>query len=443
MCDTIVVMPNASASGKMLFAKNSDREPNEAQPVEYHPAADHAPGEMLKCTYIEIPQAAHTHAVFLSRPFWIWGAEIGTNEYGVTIGNEAVFARVPYEYGESLIGMDYLRLGLERGATAREALEVITALLKEYGQAGNCGFEHKLLYFNSFLIADPEEAWVLETVNREWAAKRIEDYYTISNRLTIGNQFDLSSDNLVSYAVEKGWCKGREDFNFAENYKDFIFTTFSDSGGRRCQTMDSLEPLAGQVTVQDLMGILRNHRYNPGSWSPDQRLYGADVCCHASWGPIRGSQTTGSMVSELGKDVQMHFYTGTAAPCTSVFKPFWFDVPLPSTGPQPAGKFTEGSLFWEHEKLHRATLLNYRENINKYAGSRDALEQGFVEGALNLADAAPEQRAKWVEYCYQAARSAEEQWLEVLQKAGSPRKQKFFHRLAWNKWNRDAGMDLG
>ncbi len=50
----------------------------------------------MHCTYLDVPQVTHTHAVLLAKPFWIWGAEMGTNDQGVTIGNEAVFTKVPY-----------------------------------------------------------------------------------------------------------------------------------------------------------------------------------------------------------------------------------------------------------------------------------------------------------------------------------------------------------
>lgn len=62
-----------------------------------------------KCTYIEIEQVAHTYAVVLSRPAWLWGAEMGANEHQVCIGNEAVWGRESADGDEALLGMDLVR----------------------------------------------------------------------------------------------------------------------------------------------------------------------------------------------------------------------------------------------------------------------------------------------------------------------------------------------
>ena len=137
MCDTLV----AFTPQGMIFGKNSDRDPNEVQNLIQVPAQDHPRGETVKCTYIEIPQVSHTNGVLLSQPCWMWGAEIGVNEFGVAIGNEALFTKVaPRKENKYLLGMDLLRLGLERGKSAREALDVIISLLEQFGQGGNCGF---------------------------------------------------------------------------------------------------------------------------------------------------------------------------------------------------------------------------------------------------------------------------------------------------------------
>ncbi|MDI7277595.1 MAG: C69 family dipeptidase, partial [Anaerolineae bacterium] len=140
MCDTVVAVGSATADGSVILAKNSDRAPNEAQRLVHLPRARHAAGSTVACTYVEVPQVPETYEVLLSQPFWLWGAEMGANECGVAIGNEAVFTREPYETGPGLTGMDLIRLALERAATAHQALQVITELIGTYGQGGNCGF---------------------------------------------------------------------------------------------------------------------------------------------------------------------------------------------------------------------------------------------------------------------------------------------------------------
>ena len=95
MCDTLVALADETEEGATLFAKNSDRERNEAQALLYAPRVLHAAGASLLATYISIPQARETYACLLSRPFWMWGVEMGANEHGTVIGNEAMHARTP------------------------------------------------------------------------------------------------------------------------------------------------------------------------------------------------------------------------------------------------------------------------------------------------------------------------------------------------------------
>ena len=89
----------------------------------------------------------------------MYGAEMGANEYGVVIGNEAVWTKIDIDSGDrALLGMDLVRLGLERGKTSREALDVITQLLETHGQGGPCAENDPLFtYHNSFLICDVDE----------------------------------------------------------------------------------------------------------------------------------------------------------------------------------------------------------------------------------------------------------------------------------------------
>jgi dipeptidase len=443
MCDTVIAPGNTTVDGVPIFGKNSDREPNEAQHVIRVPRMKYPAGSKLKCTYIEIPQVEQTYEVLLAKPFWMWGAEMGSNEHGVTIGNEAVFTKIPYEKGPGLIGMDFLRLALERAKTAREALTVITSLLEQYGQSGNCGLDHELYYHNSFIIADPTDAWVLETADRHWAAEQVKSVRTISNGITIGNTWDLASADLVTYAIEKGWCKSRDDFHFGRCYSDFVYTTFSYCNDRQCRTTDMLTAQMGKITPETVMASLRDHGENAhAEWSPAFGMFFLNICAHNGAGPIRGgaSQTTGSMVSHLAKDTQTHYITATAAPCTSLFKPVWLGGDLPDMGPVPSSIYDEATLFWQHERLHRATLRHYAQAISTYASDRDRLEDNFIMGAQKIRSASASQRAAYSAECFAAAQHAEEAWLQRVLEATQQTRQEPFYSQAWAGHNKAASL---
>lgn len=441
MCDTIVALGKVTADGVTLFGKNSDREPNEAHYVVRIPAAHHSPGSTVKCTYVEIPQVEHTCEVLLAKPFWIWGAEMGANEHGVTIGNEAVFTKEPYGKEPGLIGMDFLRLALERSKTAYEALNVITTLLSQYGQGGNCGFKHATYYHNSFLLADPKEAWVLETSGKHWAAVRVEDIRSISNGLTIGNQWDLASDDLVQYAVEKGWCKGRQDFHFARCYSDFLYTRFSRCNERQCRTTDVLKAQAGKITPQTMFAALRDHGAGTSEhWTPANSLTSFTVCAHVGFGPIRGTGTTGSMVSHLAEDVQTHFVTATAAPCTSIFKPVWLGMDLPEMGEVPGGEYNQRTLFWRHEALHREILRDYARRIKVLKPAQESMESRFVNQALEMRSKPAAERSAFMNQCFAEAERTEAEWLAQVRGLPVQHRNNFLYEFAWKGFNREAGL---
>ncbi|KAM4026312.1 secernin-3 isoform 2-T3 [Anomaloglossus baeobatrachus] len=199
-CDTFIALPPATVGNRIIFGKNSDRPSDEVQEVVYFPGQSYGAGEKLECTYIEIEQAQKTHAVVLSRPSWLWGAEMGANELGVCIGNEAVWGKEEIDEEEALLGMDLVRLGLERADTAEEALDVIIGLLEKYGQGGNCmESSMSFSYHNSFLIADRKEAWILETAGKYWAAEKVD------GNLTAEAMMEILSDKPSGINMEGGF----------------------------------------------------------------------------------------------------------------------------------------------------------------------------------------------------------------------------------------------
>jgi dipeptidase len=432
MCDTLVALSDSTRYDCGLFAKNSDRPPNEAQYLDWLPGGSFAEGESLKCTYIEVTQIPKTHPVLLSRPFWMWGGEMGVNQYGLAIGNESVFSKIPSNKEPALLGMDLLRLGLERARTATEAVEVITSLLERYGQGGNCVQEGHLYYHNSFLIADPRESWVLETIDRHWAARQVSPVYSISNLLLLDSRWDLSSPGLEDYAISKGFTRPGRKTDLAADFSDLIYTTFAD-GRRRCdRSRDLLSQSGGEIAVQDLAAILRDHRNKK---DPRPGLGGADICMHASLGPIRISQTTGSMIALLDEGNPLVFATGTAAPCTGIFKPFWVDA-TPEMGKLPDSRYDPETLYWSHERLHRELVQNYPDRLASYQEERDSLEGEFIQGALTLRDAEATERKAYSEDCLVRAAQAEQRWLEGVRKI--PQRNQFLHHLAWGRFNKRA-----
>lgn len=441
MCDTLIATRPATTTGIAVFGKNSDRPPNEGQHLAYFPAATNTAGSPLKCTYIEIPQAAKTNAVLLSKPYWMWGGEMGINEHGLVIGNEAVFSKIPANKQPALLGMDMLRAALERAREPLEAVHVIIGLLEKFGQGGNCVTDGEHLYYhNSFIIANADDAWVLETVDNQWAARQIKDVYSISNCLTLGNEYDLASPGLVDLAVKKGFSKSQSGFHLAKDYSDFLFTTFGKGRSRREITICALDEQKGRVTIQSMMATLRNHKHE--AFDPQDTVTSVDVCMHAGFGPIRVSQSTASMVAYLDGNRPLVFATGTSAPCTSVFKPFWMDAASSLNFGAAPGSKADSSLYWMHEKLHRATLLNYPERIKTYESDRAELEKRFIDGALQLhqSNAPARERAEFSQRCLDESLAAERDWLKRVESI--PVRQKFLHAQAWKGFNKKANLKI-
>ncbi|KAG8559584.1 hypothetical protein GDO81_017384 [Engystomops pustulosus] len=298
-CDTFVALPPATVGNRIIFGKNSDRPSDEVQEIVYFPGRSYEPGEKLECTYIEIEQAEKTHSVVLSRPSWLWGAEMGANEFGVCIGNEAVWGKEEIDDKEALLGMDLVRLGLERAETAEGALDVIIGLLGKYGQGGNCmESPMSFTYHNSFLIADRKEAWILETAGEYWAAEKVDEgMKNISNNLSITTKIDREHPAMREYARTKGWWDGKKEFNFAAVYSYFNPSRSSSSGDRFCEGYKLLRKHKGNITAATMMEILSD---KPSGINMEG-----------------GFMTTGSMVSILPQDPNQpccHFFTGTPDP---------------------------------------------------------------------------------------------------------------------------------
>ena len=442
MCDTYVAMQPATADGAVIFGKNSDREPNEAMALEFIAGNSHAVNARVQCTYVEIPQVRHTRDILICRPFWMWGAEMGANQNGLVIGNEAVFTRMPVNREEALTGMDLLRLALERADSAEDAVEVIVGLLADHGQGGRCGYtDRRMAYHNSFLMADPGDAWVLETAGDLWAARRITDTWAISNRLTLDADFDRSHPQLIDTARQKGWLKPNQAFSFRACYSDWFNTTFSFAATRRNSCLRNVSQSRSiQMGRLDLPGALHTLRdHDTSGYNPASHLFMDRVCMHAANPLSRGFQTTGSLVAHLTRAAQTYWSTGTAAPCTGIFKPLWFDAHgMPEQEPPPGAVYDERCRWWRHERLHRSILLDYTNRLPAFAGARDRLEASFLDPFTRRSEGKEHPAA--CQEAFDRADALTRTWIELLATMPVKKFPGWSYRRYWRSLNAKAGI---
>lgn len=351
MCDTSVAVGNATADHTVIFAKNSDRAANECQPLDYVQRQEHPAGSRVRCTYRDLPQARETFAVLGSRPYWMWGFEMGVNEHGVSIGNEAVYGREGY-LEDGLLGMDLLRLGLERGRTADEAFRIIVELLEAFGQGGSADVAEKRFYHNSFIIADPQGAWVLETAGKYWAAERVRERRAISNCYTITTEWDEASPGLIDHAVAQGWWNPRDEFNFALAYGD----PSRDTRSGQCRFQRATTALREKrgLVVADLLDVLRDH--TGVASGPNGESIPFPICMHET--PPRVGATAASLVVHLRarerSPLSAVVWHGFGSPCRSAVVPIYVQA-----GASPAilsvggSRFDPSSPWWLVERIQR------------------------------------------------------------------------------------------
>jgi dipeptidase len=370
MCDTFVSMPHLNAQGNMILGKNSDREPDEVQVIVRYPASRRESNRQ-KCTFIEVEHERDVLEVILSKPFQMWGAEMGVNEKGVAIGNEAVFTRFPFDKkNKGLTGMDMLRLALEKAENARSALEYIITLNERYGQDACGGFRDKGMYYhNSFLIADALEAYVLETAGQFWVVEEVKGFRAISNGLSIGSEYAAVHPKAADFAKNKGWLKKGEEFHFAKAFSAFWMPKLARCTARRQLSESHAKP---DFSVSDAFRALRSHAVEP--FQPAKGTTGS-VCMHAS-GLFAPHQTTGSMVAFLRKG-QTHtvWLTGSSAPCLSLYKPFYF-------GDNLLDESTPGirEAYWQKwERWHRTAIHDYAAAHQVIAVLQNDLEYQWIK----------------------------------------------------------------
>ncbi|NOZ78674.1 MAG: dipeptidase [Acidobacteria bacterium] len=275
-CTNILVTRGASTDGSVMITYACDGEflPH----LRYEPAADHRPGEVIEIRGRDgkvrgtIPQVRHTFAV------------VGLmNEHQLVIGETTFEGRKELVNPDGLLHYwTLMRLALERARTAREAISVITRLVAKYGYASSG---------ETFSIADPNEAWILEMVGTGtggtgaiWVARRIPDGMISchANRSRIGevpmnDPACLHSDNVVSFAIAHGYWNPRSGrpfrFNIAYDPPSPQHIRYSDT---RVWSIFRRAAPSLELTPDFALGRKGAHPY-PLWVRPDHKLSAADV----------------------------------------------------------------------------------------------------------------------------------------------------------------------
>jgi len=424
MCDSFVALPSATTTGTTLAAKSADCEINEAQAVLRLPRRRYPEGAVLRATHIVIPQSRETHEIIIDKSFWTWGGEIGVNEYGLAVGNEAVFSNAT-ETVDGLVTGDLLRLMLERARDCDEAILVFAEALERFGQGGNCELRGNSHFDSSYLVSDARHAYVIEAAGRHWAARKVEDVGAISNALTIRSDWDRGSRP-----------KTENQADFTATYTDAAKLAGGSAESRRQITFDYLSQRRGHIDLRTMADLLRQHGEG---YDPAEGEVCRNICMHAGPYPDRFWQACGAMIMETAPAGAMAWATATSGTCVSIFKPIFFGLPMPDTGPLPRETYTEGALWWKHERLHRRAMADFATLALEIREDFELLENGFFAEGRGLIGAPTRDKAAFMTECWRRAEEATDRWIADVERRSISFSQAPLGAM-WDRFNRAAVM---
>jgi secernin len=286
---------------------------------------------------------------------------------------------------DGLLGMDLLRLALERAATARQAIDVITDLLARYGQKANACLLFHRTYENTFILADAKECWVLETAGREWAAKRLTEPKGISNCYTIGAEYDLASPHLEEIARQKRWQAPDEPFDFAKAYTGRLLG--QPMGVQRYRRLNKCLALQDTHDFSSLARILRDHHDGELIEPRFGETAGTfmSVCMHMR--DFGEQESVASLLTRIDGTLGIIARYAPAQPCLSAYIPVYMTA-LPEAMQSAEKIYDEGSLWWQMKALSLLVAVDEDRFAGKVREELAALEADFAEKAVEAEDAA-------------------------------------------------------
>ena len=434
-CTNFLVTKGASIDGSTMITYAADSHTLFGE-LYFQPAQDYPTGAMRDIYEWDtgkflgqIPQPAHTYSV------------IGNmNEFQLAIGETTYGGRSELSKQNGAI-MDYgslIYVTLQRAKTAREAIEVMTNLVADFGYYSSG---------ESFSISDANEVWILELIGKGegekgavWVAVKIPDGYISGHanqaRITTFQLNDtdncIYAEDVISFAREKEWYKGEDkDFSFSDVYApvDFGGARFCDArvwagfnkvaSGMNIYTsyaMGKVEhggsnnfptnrmPLwikpDKKVSVQDVMGMMRDHfegtdldmtkDFGAGPYELPYRWRGltweVDSVQYCNERAISTQQTGFSFVSQsrnwLPDPIGGILWFGVDDASSTVYAPMYCGITeIPecfAVGNGDMLTYSETAAFWIFNQVTNFTYSRYNDMIKDVEKVQKQLEDKFV-----------------------------------------------------------------
>lgn len=366
-CFSIVVGKKASADGYVIMAHNEDDTPPQ---IVHHlkvPRKRHARGEKVTLRNgARLDQVAQTWAYIWSEMPGMLFSDSYINEWGVGVTSDNCPSREDRaEITDGGIGYMLRRLVAERAKTARQGVLLAGKLVERFGYIDSG---------RTYIICDPDEGWLFCVVNgKHWLAQRVNDgevamvanTYTIRRADLSDTSRFLASDDIIEYAVKRGWYDPKKDgpFDFARVYANPRAASSPSNSGRQWAGLQyvadkPIEPgldlpfsvaPRGKVGARRIMEILRHDNEGKKTELPSSRIVVCDTAC-----PICSGATQTSFVAQLrGEkplDIGIVYWMCLASPRTSFYIPFHFGI-----SDFPAG-FAAGSAQRPSDELYNRVV---------------------------------------------------------------------------------------
>jgi secernin len=381
-CDMVAALGRATVDGHTLFGHNSGQPGGRGQALRLVRGRPFELGQTVRTQHLELPQARHTCTVLGSQAAGAWGYEQGINEHGLVAGRAPLRTRLPA--GAGLNGSELVRLVLERAASARQAVDLLTDLVHRHGpgsSAANAASD------NAFLIADAQEAFAVETAGPFWVCQHVEEVRALGAVCTIRQDWDRIARGLSEHAIAQGWSL--EDGNKLD-FAGAVSPPLSEQSAALHRWGRATSLLGQQNRHIDLAfvrRILGNHdaEESPGEEEPGRSAL--SLCQHSA-GPDE-TATAASLVVQLQADPGrlLCAWCAFGPPCLGVYFPVFLEGELPEAF--TAGEERPVSLWVRCRQLQAALDTNeemadlIREHLGRLQARFDQeAEEVAAEGAV-------------------------------------------------------------